>query len=93
MASQYEAGLKVLNQLKKSADTLPGFFTYFALLHLKIGNPKKAKQLIQQETSHGELYFEVNLEASIKCGNIRRAKRILIEAKAHQYLIVKLENQ
>ena len=35
MESQYEAGLKVLNQLKKSADTLPGFLLILHFLHLK----------------------------------------------------------
>ena len=70
---------------------MPDFYTYYALLLLKLGDPRKAKTLIQQEKSLSILYFEINLEVSLKCGNVRRAKRLLAEAKDHQLSSLNLD--
>ena len=91
MESKYSDIEPIFKTLKKHADNLPDFYTYYALLLLKLGDPRKAKTLIQQEKSRSILYFEINLEVSLKCGNVRRAKRLLAEAKDHQLSSLNLD--
>ena len=88
---KFSEGLSILLSLKKDATLLLDYWCYLALAQLKNGDYKGAKRAIDKTRQRSKLYFEINVELSIKLGKGRRAMRLIREAKASQVHSAPLE--
>ena len=80
--NKFDQGKSLLITLKKDQELLPDYGCYLALAHLKCGDYKKAKRTIDQVKKTSLLYFETNVEISMKMSHLRRAQRLINEARS-----------
>ena len=77
----YESSQGVLFKIKNHANQLPDFNTYIAFNALKLRNYKKAKYYLdKQKESSQPFFYEINIELSLKLGQLRRVKGLINKA-------------
>ena len=80
----------MLSQLKRNAVELPDYNTFMALTKLRLGKYNQANAFIKQ-SQPSVMHFEINIELAIKCGQVRRAKRLILEAVSNDMMSVNIE--
>ena len=80
--SSFEKALEILLNLVKTSKELPDIHCYLALTYLRLGDYQKAKREINKVSPpHSTLYYEINIEIAIKCGQVKRAMRLINASK------------
>jgi len=79
--ANYQSAQTIFIDLKKQRMQLPDYSTYLALTYLKTGQLESAKTTIDLERGKSLLYFETNVEISIKLGMVKRAARLINRGK------------
>ena len=82
MLEAFEDAETCFKFLKKTATGFPDFFTYYALCLIRLGKYKKAKSELKFVTEKNRLFYECNVEVSLKLAQLRRAKKLIKEAAA-----------
>lgn len=77
--------------LKKQRMQLPDYSTYMALSYLKLGRLELAKKTIDLDNGQSLLYFETNVEISMKLGMFKRTTRLMNQAKSLGISSISLE--
>ena len=80
--ANYQSAKTIFIDLKKQRMQLPDYSTYLALTYVKTGQLECAKKTIVLERGQSLLYFETNVEISMKLGMFKRAGRLINRAKA-----------
>ena len=79
---EYENAKHQLFELKKASSNLPDYCNYYALALIKCGEYQKANNWVKKDKQKQSiLHYEVGIECAMKCGQIKRAARLVNEAK------------
>ncbi|MEK9727674.1 MAG: hypothetical protein VW397_06170 [Candidatus Margulisiibacteriota bacterium] len=81
MLEEFQSAEICFRQLKAQGESLPDFFLYYALCLLRNGKFKQCKKALARVENKTVLFFETNIEVSIKLAQLRRAKKYVKQAK------------
>ncbi len=89
---KYIESQQLLTEIKSQRSKLPDYHTYVALNYLKLGDVKKSKYYLDQEVNNSQLlYFETNIEVTLKLGQLVRLKRLLDQSEKNGCRSINIE--
>jgi protein O-GlcNAc transferase len=78
---KYKKAINTLAKIKKHASNLPDYYSYAALIFLKLNDLKKADISLSKEKNKGVLYYEVAIECALKQNKLRRTFNLINASK------------